>query len=72
MKEALVYRRQAANLTQAQVAEILSIDRTTVTKWETGGSAPRVDMLPRLAALYKCSIGDLYTVPKQAKNTTTA
>ena len=67
MKEALIYRRQAVNLTQAQVAEILSIDRTTVTKWETGESAPRAPMLPRLAALYKCSIGDLYTVPREAK-----
>lgn len=69
MKEALVYRRKAANLTQTQVAEILNIDRTTVTKWETGRVSPRVDMLPRLAALYKCSIGDLYMVPKKAAST---
>ena len=72
MKEALVYRRQAAKLTQAQVAAILCIDRTTVTKWETGESAPRASMIPRLATLYKCSVGDLYTAPKQPKNSTTA
>ena len=67
MKEALTYRRQAVNLTQAQVAAILQVDRTTVTKWETGESAPKVPMLPRLAALYKCTIGDLFSVPKAAK-----
>ena len=72
MREALIYRRQSANLTQAQVAAILQIDRTTVTKWETGESAPRAPMLPRLAALYKCSVGDLYTVPKSAKTAPTA
>lgn len=72
MKEALIYRRQAANLTQAQVAAILQIDRTTVTKWETGESAPRASMMPRLAALYKCSIGELYSAPRTAKTAPTA
>ena len=72
MKEALVYRRQAVNLTQAQVAAILQIDRTTVTKWETGESAPRASMLPRLAALYKCSVGELYIAPKAGKAAPTA
>ena len=66
MKDALIYRRNAAQLTQNQVAAILRVDRTTVTKWETGDASPRADMLPRLAALYKCSIDDLYNCPKQS------
>ena len=65
MREALIYRRNEAHLTQEQVATVLLIDRTTIAKWETGASTPKTAMLPRLAALYKCSIADLYTVPKK-------
>lgn len=65
MKEALVYRRTAAKLTQEQVATVLCIDRSTISKWETGEAAPKTPMLPRLAALYKCDIADLFTIPKK-------
>jgi len=65
MKEALVYRRTEAKLTQEEVATVLCIDRSTISKWETGEAMPKTAMLPRLAALYKCSIADLYTVPKK-------
>lgn len=52
--------RAAAGVTQAGLAASLGVDRTTVTKWETGQSMPRADMLPKVARLLGCSIERLY------------
>lgn len=52
--------RDAANLTQEQLAEVLGVDRTTITKWESGKAKPRYDMLPKIAAALKCSIADFF------------
>lgn len=52
--------REKAGLTQEALANLLSLDRTTVTKWETGESMPRSDKLPELAKILKCEIGDLF------------
>lgn len=64
-KESLIYYREKSGYTQEQVAEILGVDRTTVTKWETSEKAnPRLSMLPRLAKLYRCTIDDFFKPPK--------
>ena len=52
--------REKARLTQEEVSRALDIDRTTVTKWETGDSFPRSDKLPILAALYGCTIDEMF------------
>lgn len=62
----LALLRTRANLTQEAVAEALRVDRSAVAKWETGKAYPKVAKLPQLAALYGCSIDDLFkkrTVP---------
>ena len=46
-------------LTQEQVATLLSVDRSTVAKWETGVSLPRNSLLPQIAKLFNCKIEDL-------------
>ena len=51
--------RVKANLTQAQVADALHIDQSTVSMWETGRTMPRAGMLPKIAELYACDIADL-------------
>jgi transcriptional regulator with XRE-family HTH domain len=56
----LAYYRNKLNFTQETLAEKLSIDRTTVTKWETGQSYPRADKLPDLAKIFNCTIDDLF------------
>ena len=53
-------KRQAANMTQAFIAEAMQVDRTAVTKWETGEAMPRADKLPQLAKILNCSIEDLF------------
>lgn len=52
-------KRKAAGLTQAAVADALKIDRSTVTKWETGKALPTAWMLWKVSRLYGCTMDDL-------------
>lgn len=51
--------RVAANLLQEEAAASLRVDRTTISKWETGDAKPRADKLLAIANLYGCNISDL-------------
>lgn len=51
--------RVAANLLQEEAAASLQVDRSTVSKWETGDSRPRADKLLAIANLYGCNVSDL-------------
>ena len=51
--------RRAKQRTQEQLAEALHVSPQAVSKWETGASAPDIDMLPRLAAYFGCSTDEL-------------
>lgn len=55
----LTYRKKAG-LTQADVAEALKVDRSTVAYWENGVAMPRAELLPRIAALLSCTIDQLF------------
>jgi repressor LexA len=62
--------REKSRLTQRQLAERLSVDGSTVAKWESTSSDPRPDMLPIIAKVFNVSIGQLYgdeskAVPKE-------
>ena len=48
--------RQACKLTQNQVAEILGIDRSAYTYYETGKTSPSLPNLMRLASLFKVEV----------------
>ena len=52
-------RLRGAIPTQREVAKILGVKESTVSKWERGISKPRADRLPMLAKLYDCSIEEL-------------
>lgn len=52
-------KRKAAGLSQIQVSKRLKVSNSTVSMWETGRSLPRADLLPKLAALYNCTIDEL-------------
>ncbi len=47
--------RVNANLGQEEVAKILNLNRSTVSKWECGTTIPDQALLPKLADLYKVS-----------------
>ena len=52
--------REKANLTQEQLANLINVDRSTITKCETGEASPRSDKLPMLAKVLDCRIDDLF------------
>jgi transcriptional regulator with XRE-family HTH domain len=55
-----VYKlRNAAEMTQEQLAERADIDRSFVQKIEAGSSAPTIEVLVRLRRAFKCQWGDL-------------
>lgn len=64
--------RERANLTQGQLAATLQVDKTTISKWETGGATPRADKLPEIARALKCSIDDLFGFQTHEKTKYTA
>ena len=51
--------RRNANLDQESLAQRLGIDRSTVSKWETGEAMPRADKLVPLARELGCTVDDL-------------
>ncbi len=51
--------RQRMGLRQEDLAQKINVDRTTVTKWETGIASPRASMLLQLADLLNCTVDDL-------------
>lgn len=52
-------RREAAGLTQAELAEKVGVSEFTVQKWETGKRNPRVSYLRKAAVVLKCRPADL-------------
>lgn len=48
------------NITQKDIAEIMGVDTSAVTKWETGVAMPRADKLPEIAKILKCEVSDLF------------
>jgi transcriptional regulator with XRE-family HTH domain len=48
--------RQAAALTQSEVAERLFVTRQTVSKWETGVNLPDLEMIVALCDIYGASL----------------
>lgn len=53
-------KRERAGMTQGELAERLGVDRTTVTKWESGDAMPRADKLPDIAKALGCTVDELY------------
>ena len=59
--------REARGISQEGLAQMLGIDRSTVTKWETSDAYPRGDKILPLADALHCSIDELYgRTPPQA------
>lgn len=48
--------RRACKLTQHQVAEILGVDRSAYTYYETGKTSPSLTNLVRLASIFKVEV----------------
>ena len=51
--------RDAAGLTQSELASKLDVARSTVTQWENGWSSPRMGMVQKLAGVFGVSTADI-------------
>ena len=53
--------RKDKHLTQTKLAEILNVDPSLISKWESSGSVPNTDALLRLCDVLECSMDYLLT-----------
>lgn len=51
--------RNDNNLTQEQLADLIYVTRTAISKWETGNGYPSIDSLKALSNLFGVSIDEL-------------
>ena len=62
--EKLQTLRKAKGLTQEDLAEILFVSRTAVSKWESGRGYPSIDSLKDISEFFSVSIDDLLSGDK--------
>ena len=63
---ALRSRRLRLHLTQKQCADEMGVSTPSYNGWEQGTKWPTPDKLPKLAALLRCSIHELYAPEGEA------
>ena len=63
LSENLSFLRQKYGYTLEALAEIISVSRQTVAKWEAGDSFPDILNCTKLATLYKVSLDELVNRP---------
>jgi len=51
--------REARQMTQARLAELLSVDRRVYNRWERGASLPQLDAVVRIAQVLQTSVDSL-------------
>lgn len=59
LNEKLLELRKQKGLTQAELAEILFVSRTAVSKWESGRGYPSIDSLKAIAKFFGVTIDEL-------------
>lgn len=55
----LKQQREKVGLRQSDVCAEINVTQGAISKWESGKSLPRTDLLPKLATLYNCTIDEL-------------
>ncbi len=54
--EKLQELRKSRGLTQEELAEVLFVSKTAISKWESGNHMPPVEMLEELSNMYNMTI----------------
>ena len=52
--------REAAELSQVELANMMGVMQSAVANWESEVALPRTRQLPQLAQIFGCSINDLF------------
>lgn len=60
--------RRNKNMTQAQLAEVLSVSAQSVSKWENNISAPDISLLPVIARFFGITMDELFNYRLDALN----
>ena len=60
--------RKGIGLKQEDIARHVSIDRSSVARWETGISQPTIDKIPLLAKLLGVTEGEIIAAIAASKN----
>ena len=66
--EVLRYYRDRSNLTQQQVSDLIGINRTTYTYYETGKTEPSIDTLYKLIKIFGITYDDLLPSEKNPRS----
>ena len=51
--------RKERRITQAKLANVVGVQQSTVSMWETGEAYPRKDNIDELCKFFDCKIDDL-------------
>ena len=57
--EKLQELRKNSGLTQEELAEVLFVSRTAISKWESGRGLPSIDSLKAISNYFSVTIDDL-------------
>lgn len=63
MENDLKVRRAKADLTQADLADVVDVSRQTINAIEGGRYDPSLELAFRLAGYFDCSIEDIFDAP---------
>ena len=69
--ERIKNQRTRAGLSQERVAELVGVSRQSVTKWESGQSAPSTENLFRLAEIFGTTVDMLLDIPDEKNEQST-
>jgi transcriptional regulator with XRE-family HTH domain len=59
--------REASGLSQVALSDLLDIDQESMSRYESGGSLPRIERLQRMAELLGVELRDFFTFPAETK-----
>lgn len=66
--ETLIFYRKKKGYTQQQIADILGVNRTTYTKYETAVTEPSIEMIRHLAELLDVDFNELFGMTVRRQN----
>lgn len=66
--KSLEAERKKNHMTQEALASRIGVNRTTVTKWETGQAVPSLKNLRKIARLFCCTLDELVAETEEQKH----
>ena len=64
LSEKLQEMRKNKGMTQEELAEVLYVSQTAISKWESGRGTPSIESLKQISAFFSVSIDDLLSAEK--------